>query len=266
MPQETFLVTVPPQQLRLLRGREVTPAHLAYRMGPGPRLLRAGTPARGGWMVLSDCGFQGLGSRDILCQEIVTECRSREFSGVILDFDRRLPPLEQLAARLDGLLPHRGLTLAVPEAYGHCTQRARVIIPVAISGGTLRQRLEEAGQQFGRDRITLSLEAAAEDFLLPSPTGCGTPLSSEQLAGLRERLRPSVFFSQELCARYFTYMENGSGHFVLFDDGDTLKRKTDAARQSGVTSFLLPWTILPLCAGVPGFFGGTPPKTNRPAP
>lgn len=266
MPQETFLVTVPPQQLNQLKGTTATPAHLAYRMGPGPRLLRSGAPARGGRMVLSDQGFQGLGSGDILCQEILAECRSREFSGVILDFDRRLPPLEQLAARLETLLTRRGLSLTVPEAYGHCTQRTGVVVPAAISGGTLKQRLEEACQQFGRDRIVLWLEQTAEDFLLPSPTGCGTPLSPDQLARLRERLHPSVFFSQELCSRYFTYMEAGTGHFVLFDDGDTLKRKTDAARQSGITSFLLPWTILTLCSGVPGFFGGASQKQNRPAP
>ena len=243
MPQETFLVTVPPQQLHRLKGTTATPAHLAYRMGPGPRLLRSGAPARGGRMVLSDLGFQGLGSGDILCQEILAECRSREFSGVILDFDRRLPPLEQLAARLETLLTRRGLSLTVPEAYGHCTQRAGVVIPAAISGGTLRQRLEEAGQQFGRDRIVLWLEQTAEDFLLPSPTGCGTPLSPDQLARLRERLHPSVFFSQELCARYFTYMSRDSGaHFVLFDDAETLRRKMDLARRVGIHTFLAVWS------------------------
>ena len=50
------------------------------------------------------------------------------------------------------------------------------------------------------------------------------------------------FFSGELCARYFTYMsrENGA-HFVLFDDGDTLRRKLDVARQLNIHTFLAPW-------------------------
>ena len=52
-----------------------------------------------------------------------------------------------------------------------------------------------------------------------------------------------MFFSNDLCARYFTYMsrENGA-HFVLFDDGDTLRRKMDVARQAGVHTFLAPWS------------------------
>lgn len=43
---------------------------------------------------------------------------------------------------------------------------------------------------------------------------------------------PSVFFSQDLCARYFTYTRNGETHFVLYDDADTLSQKlrTGAAR------------------------------------
>ena len=61
-------------------------------------------------------------------------------------------------------------------------------------------------------------------------------------AKLMEREHPAVFFSQDLCARYFTYMsrENGA-HFVLFDDGDTLRRKLDVARQLNIHTFLAPW-------------------------
>lgn len=57
-----------------------------------------------------------------------------------------------------------------------------------------------------------------------------------------DRLRPAVFYSSELCARYFTYMSRESGaHFVLFDDGDTLRRKMEVARKQGVTRFMVPW-------------------------
>ena len=30
-------------------------------------------------------------------------------------------------------------------------------------------------------------------------------------------------------------------HFVLFDDGDTLRRKVEVARRAGVHTFLAPW-------------------------
>ena len=41
MPQDTFIITLPPRQLPTLRGWQATPAHLAYRLGPGPHLFRA---------------------------------------------------------------------------------------------------------------------------------------------------------------------------------------------------------------------------------
>ena len=43
-------------------------------------------------------------------------------------------------------------------------------------------------------------------------------------------MSPSVFFSHELCAKYFTYQRDGRAHFVLFDDADTIRRLTAAHR------------------------------------
>ena len=119
----------------------------------------------------------------------------------------------------------------MPERYGAHAPHSRVMIPSALSGGSLQKRLEEALERFGESRVVLALEKRAEDFYLPSPTGSGQPLNDQELAELKRRLSPSVFFSGELCARYFTYMsrENGA-HFVLFDDGDTLRHKTEVRR------------------------------------
>ena len=76
--------------------------------------------------------------------------------------------------------------------------------------------------------MNLAVQLVAEDFFLPSPTGSGVPLSRRELEEKLEQLHPSVFFSHELCARYFTYMSRESGaHFVLFDDRDTLRKKLD---------------------------------------
>lgn len=244
MTKDTFLITLPPQQLSALRGWAVIPAPLTYRIGRGPHLFRADGPAapRGSVPVLDNRGFDGSGPVGPFCQELLRECQAGEFSGAVLDFEGRLPPLERIATQLDDSFASRGWSLYVPEAYGHCTAHARVVIPSALSGGSLSQRLKEAGERFGQNRVALSLHKAAEDFFLPSPTGSGVPLTKEQLEAQLARLQPTVFFSHELCARYYTYMSRESGaHFVLFDDGDTLRHKLEVARRAGVTSFLAPW-------------------------
>lgn len=236
---DILILTAPPDLLPQARETGLTIGHMAYRIGRGPHLFRSGVPVplRSGLMVVDNKGFDGQGDPGILCQEILRECGARGFRGVICDFHGQpIPLLERAVTQLDELLTQRGLTLHVPEGYGHCTQKARVIIPSALSGGSLAQRLEDAAQRFsGPEHITLALRRVAEDFFLPSPTGCGHPLTREQLAELIKERNPSIFFSNELCARYFTYMsrENGA-HFVLFDDEMSLRKKLQIARRLGV--------------------------------
>lgn len=244
---DTFLLTLSPRQLPALRGWRATPALLAYRLGPGPHLLRAegAVPPRGALMVVGDQGYDGLGQAGPLCQELLGECRSRGLAGAVLDFDRRLPPLEAACARLDGLFARHALALYVPEGYAPAAPHGRVMIPSALSGGSLELRLEEAGERYGPERLALALELRREDFPLPSPSGGGRPLSREELEGMKRRLSPSVFFSRELCARYFTYMSRESGaHFVLFDDDQTLANKVEIARRVGISTVLGAWTDL----------------------
>ena len=153
---------------------------------------------KGGLMVIDDRDFDGLGNTGPLCQEILRECQARSFSGAILDFETRLPPLEQIAGQLDESFARRGWSLYVTEPYGPRAPHARVMIPSALSGGSLQRRLEEALERFGESRTALALEKAAEDFFLPSPTGSGQPLTEEQLEELKRRLSPSSFFSGDL--------------------------------------------------------------------
>ena len=117
-----------------------------------------------------------------------------------------------------------------------------MLIPTALSGGSLEQRLSDAEEHFGRERVTLAVERVAMDFFLPSPTGQGVPLSREKLRARLEELHPTVYFSRELCAHYFTYMfkENGV-HFVLYDDAGSIRKKLDIAGRMGITRAFLPY-------------------------
>ncbi len=46
-----------------------------------------------------------------------------------------------------------------------------------------------------------------------------------------------MFFSHELCARYFTYMSREAGPTSsFFDDRDTLRKKLEVAQELGITS------------------------------
>lgn len=243
-----FSITVTPDQLREIRGLPVTPAHLAYRMGQGPHLFRTGgsSAPSGGWMVLDCRDFDGLGRPGPFCQEVIRECAARNFTGVVCDFEAgRLPPLEETVAQLGKECKRRNWALLVPEHYASCSPHTQVMISSALSGGSLELRLEEAQQRFGRERVVLALQRTAEDFFLPSPTGSGRPLTQHQLHQLMEERSPSVFFSRELCARYFTYMSRDSGaHFVLFDDAQTMAKKVEIARQLSIPTILGAWSDL----------------------
>ena len=72
------------------------------------------------------------------------------------------------------------------------------------------------------------------------PDGTERPLTPEELASLRERCGAAVFFSEELCANYFSYTAQGRAHFVLFDTAETLRCKLRLGRERGMeTAFLM---------------------------
>ncbi len=240
-----MLLAVTPDRLGEVTALRRPIAHLAYRVCEGPHLYRAGgmVPPRGGLMAIDSTGFSGGGEPSKFCQEVLRECTARNFRGVVCNFDeRRLGVLERVVAQLGDSFSRRNLTLYVPEQYGHCTSYARVMISSALSGGSLQLRLEEAEAKF-HGRVVLAVERLCEDFMLPSLSGGGIPLSPTQLASLIDRLRPSVFYSAQLCARYFTYMaQDGTVHFVLFDDKDTITRKIQRAGEIGAVAVMAGWS------------------------
>lgn len=240
MTYEPLILIAPPDRFKQLQGLSVTVAHQAYRIGRGPHLFRAGPPVpiRGGLMAVDHQGFDGRGDPSVLCDEVVRECAARGFQGMVCAFGAQsIPLLERAVALLGERFPRRGWKLYVPESYAHCSPHTYVMVSSALSGGSLQRRLEDAARQYGCQRVTLAVQRVAEDFFLPSPSGSGTPLSRAALQQQLDQRQPSVFFSHELCARYFTYMDRDSGaHFVLFDDGDTIRKKLQTARGLGIPS------------------------------
>jgi hypothetical protein len=159
---------------------------------------------------------------------------------VIADFEGPVSDARTaFLCRLGEVLARNRRQLLVPEPYGRLAPTARVLISTALSGGTLRQRLEEAAAVYGGDRLALDLQRLRMDFPLPCPSGEGRPLTGPELEGLLEKREPSLFYSGDLCAKYFTYTENGAGHFVLFDDAGTLSRKIRAGQELGIPFGLL---------------------------
>lgn len=220
----------------------LTPAHMAYRVGPGPRLMgsRLSPDLRGGYMQVGCAGLEGEGDPAPCARQILLECRRRGFRGVVCDFEG-LPGgcLGRLVELLDRSCPHYGWTLYVPESWAPFTKAARILVPSAVTGGSLERRLRQAAARYGPDRTALAVEWVREDFLLPAG-GRGEPISREALEGQMGRLEPSVFFDRGLCAHYYTYMRRAEAHFVLFDSPRSVREKLAAADRAGLCAAILP--------------------------
>lgn len=241
---QTILVVSPPEA-QAAAGAHRPLAHAAYRIGENSSLLRQNLllQSRGGLLCVSDRNAPVIGDPDALCRGILRECSRRNYQGVLLDFEE--PPQQDRIAFVrhleQALLTGRRI-LYLPEPYMDLAPNAIGLICTALSGGTLDQRLREAiGHRGSVDRLALDVQRLRMDFTLPARSGEGTPLSRESFQTLFQREQPSVFFSPELCARYFTYTQNGVFHFVLFDDAETLSRKIKLGTSLGFSSAFFLW-------------------------
>ena len=237
-----LLLALPAGQETRGRAFGLTPAHLAYRIGPGPKLLGIRLPQalRGGLMLVDCAGFDGAGDPVGCCRQILGECRRRSFRGIVCDFEG--PPrgcLPKLVEILDRNCAAQGWALYVPEGCALHAPHARVLIPSVLTHGTLDRRLRGALERYGGERTALAVEWAREEFPLPAQ-GRGEPISQEKLEELLRRLEPAVFFDRGLCAHYFTYMRGPQAHFVLFDSPRSIREKLGLAKGLGAGAALLP--------------------------
>lgn len=198
MQGETKLIlTAPPTAAREATSHGLPVGHMAYRVGPGAHLLRANIPInlRGGLMVVDGSGFDGRGDAGPFCQQVIRECSARGFDGVILDFEGSPHPLlGQIANRLGTALSRRSWPLYVTEEYAGFSDQARIIIPSALSGGSLSQRLTEAVERYGAERVALGVQRIAEDFTLPPPAAAALRSAVRSCPGASSPgARPSSF-------------------------------------------------------------------------
>ena len=236
------ILSAPPPMLSGALRHERPIAHMAYQIGPDFRLFRTSIPLglRGGYMMLGEGeGTLPSGNPEILTADIMRECLHRGFSGVILAFSRTSPTLHALTAALAGRLKLSGGELYLPEAYADDSDWAKVLISTAISGGSLAGRLSEMVQHYGAGRICLDIERIRHDFCLPTESGTGVKLSAKSLASLMELHQAEPYFSQDLCAYYFTYQDEQGSHFVLYDDAGSVRKKIFLGKKLGISSALL---------------------------
>jgi len=157
----------------------------------------------------------------------------------VLAFQRTSPQLHAAAAVLSGRLGRQGGELYLPEPYADDSDWARVLIPTAISAGSLSARLEEMTGYYGKERICLDIERLRMDFCLPTEGAAGQKLSAKELYNLTREQAPEAYFSQDLSAYYFTYQDTNGSHFVLYDDAGSIRKKLFLAQKLGITHAML---------------------------
>ena len=180
-----LLLALPAGQETRGRAFGLTPAHMAYRIGPGPKLLGIRLPQalRGGLMLVDCAGFDGAGDPVGCCRQILGECRRRSFRGIVCDFEG--PPrgcLPKLVEILDRNCAAQGWALYVPEGCAPHAPHARVLIPSVLTHGTLDRRLRGALERYGGERTALAVGAH-----FPGKAGGAAPA-----AGARRVFRPGA--------------------------------------------------------------------------
>ena len=233
---QTYLAAAP-AHLSAARRFTKNLAHAAYRIGEGSTLLRQNFESRGGVLLVGDREAPEIRDPAALCAAVGRECARRNYTGVVLDFEK--PPTQDRRSFVRALdRETKKWRLFVPQAYGSDAPNAVMLLCSAVSGGDFRAYLKEAAAKRGAENLALDVERLRMDFPLPCPSGVGTPLSE---AELQRRLTAHTFFSPELCARYCTYVDQGNVHFLLYDDAETLNRKVRVAAELGFAAAFFLW-------------------------
>ena len=173
---------------------------------------------------------------------------SAERIAADLVFEHDTPLNRRLLAAFDEALYDADIPLYVPLECGRTLSHAILTVSTAISGGSLTEYISSLQGIYSAARIAAFLQPVSQDFTLPSPTPNGISLSAAARAALLAQTGAQPFFSRELCAKYFTYMNaDGQAHFVLYDDDSTLAAKLAQLAGCGVQNV---FALFPDAAGL----------------
>ena len=189
----------------------------------------AGTPRLpGGALVL------GGPLRASAAGPLAEECRRRSVSAAVLGFGDA-PALDTL--RLCDQLRRRRITPILAEEAWRPGCDGAALCSTALSGGSFQDRVSEALTAYGG--VALDLERTRRAFPLPCPDGEGQPLSAADFDALKSQGGEHFFTEALQCQSFLAETAEGT-RMVLYDDVDTVCRKTALAASLGAGwAFLL---------------------------
>lgn len=117
------------------------------------------------------------------------------------------------------------------EAWAAQRAAQGVWISSRLSGGTLRERLSQALEQY-QDRLWLRVEPVCMRFPMPCPTAEGRTLTQQQSAAIRSAC--PAFYCPEFCCMYCVQFDGAQAFMHLFDTTQTIAEKLALANELGV--------------------------------
>ena len=184
---------------------------------------------------------------------------SQSPGGLLGFYDKGLtPPLSLDAGRLirqireecslSPLLDQWNIPYYVPIKLASLAPSACYLLPSTLYEGSFDDMLEQYCRRYPVHRLALDVVRQCRRFSMPARNHQGESLSAQEFFRLQREYEPVSFFSQELCARYFTYRQGQETYFVLYDDPSTVSSKLNRARRMGLgAAFVLYRDFGPLC-------------------
>lgn len=221
-----------------VRSAKLTCLHLCAALTPSGffTVLRHPLSATGDFLGIIDQGGI-IRSPEIFAASACSLAQSRGCRGILADFQR--PALAETVSALDQCAVRLHLSCTIPLALISYAPNSCCLVDTAISGGSLERRLTQLIEQYGKHRLVIQLVRSCAGFSIPCADANGTPLLPSDVDLLCQTYDTVPFFSRELCAKYFTYTDNGQPHFVLFDDRETLHAKRELLHALGLEQQIL---------------------------